>query len=156
MPNLSEENSIAQKLNPAIRKRWLYLIAGLMWSGVGIWLCYLAYGWLYPVDRRISFGLAFIGIILALLIYAFGFSVFAKRNIQRIDQYLKERVCFFAFQSWTSYPLVVFMISLGIFLRKFSPIPKTYLAAMYIGIGGSLFLASFLYYRTLLVGTKNS
>jgi len=140
---------LLNKLNPEVQKGWLYLLAGVMWSGVGIWLCYLAYGWLHPVSRMLAYGMGSVGAILALTIYVFGFSAFARRNIQRIDRCPKERVCIFAFQSWTSYPLVVFMISLGIFLRKYSPIPKPYLAAMYIGIGGSLFLASFLYYRTL-------
>ncbi len=138
-----------KKLKPGVHKGWLYLMAGLMWSGVGMWLCWLAYGWLKPESRISSLGMATVGVILALAIYAFGFSAFANRNILRISEYLHDRVCVFAFQSWTSYPLVAFMISLGIFLRTSSLIPKPYLAAMYIGIGGSLFLASFLYYRTL-------
>ena len=145
-----------KKLKPGVRKGWLYLTAGLMWSGVGIWLCYLAFGWLQAVGRMFAFGMAAVGVILALSIYSFGFSTFANRNIQRIKNYSEEWVCIFAFQSWTSYPLVIFMISLGIFLRKYSPIPKSYLAAMYTGIGGSLFLASFLYYRTLLVRSNDS
>ncbi|MBC8504651.1 MAG: hypothetical protein ISR58_00190 [Anaerolineales bacterium] len=156
MSNLSVKNSLAKKLNPAVRKGWLYLIAGIIWSGVGIWLSYLAYGWLKSTDWITGLGMATIGVLLAIAINAFGFSRFANRNIQRINQYANDRVCMFAFQSWTSYPLVVFMISLGIFLRKYSPIPKPYLAAMYLGIGGSLFLASFLYYRTLLERSNKS
>ena len=38
------------------------------------------------------------------------------------------------------------MISLGIFLRKTSFVPKFLLAPMYIGIGFALFTASFKYY----------
>ena len=134
------------KLKPGTPKTWLYLPAGLMWSAVGIWLCYLAYGWLKPAPLVLSLGMSAFGLILALAIYSFGFSGFANRNITRISIIPTERPCIFAFQSWSSYPLVAVMISLGIFLRKYSPIPKPYLAAMYIGIGGSLFLASFHYY----------
>lgn len=144
------------KLNPAVRKSWHYLLAGLMWSGVGLWLCWLAYGWLIPEGQITAIGMAAAGVILALAIYTFGFSAFANRNVRRINQYVQERVCIFAFQSWTSYPLVAVMISLGIFLRTSSLIPKPYLAVLYTGIGGSLFLASFHYYRFLLENLQRS
>ena len=62
-----------------------------------------------------------------------------------------ERICIFAFQRWTSYPLVVIMMSMGIYLRLYSPIPKPYLAILYIGIGSSLVFASWGYYRLLIV-----
>jgi len=141
-------------LKPGTPKNWLYLTAGLMWSGVGIWLCNLAFGWLAPRKPVLFLSMGAVGVMLALTIYRFGFSAFAKRNIARIKALNSQRPCIFAFQSWTSYPLVAFMISLGIFLRKFSPIPKPYLAAMYIGIGGSLFLASFYYYHIIMDPTK--
>jgi hypothetical protein len=138
-----------QSLTPAADKRWLLLLAGLMWSGVGLMLCNLAYGWLKPVEVGEAMWKALAGILLALAIYRFGFSKFADKNIRRIDNYVNDKVCIFAFQEWTSYPLVVVMVSMGIGLRKFSPIPKPWLAIMYIGIGGSLFLASFHYYLNL-------
>ncbi|MEA3439985.1 MAG: hypothetical protein U9R58_06855 [Chloroflexota bacterium] len=132
-----------------MNKKWLYLIAGGMWSGVGIWLCLLAYRWLKPVSINTTLIFAAVGILLAGAIYLFGFRFFANRNILRINSYYQDRVCIFAFQQWTSYPLVVMMVSLGVFLRVYAPIPKPYLAVLYIGIGGSLFMASFLYYRKL-------
>ena len=139
-----------QKLKPAVTKEWLFAAAGLMWSAVGIFLNSLAYGWLQPVKWSQALVLALTGFVLALAIYHFGFSNLADKNIRRIQDIQARKVCFFAFQQWHSYPLVAFMISLGIFLRKYSPIPKPYLAAMYIGIGGSLFLASFHYYKQLV------
>ena len=138
-----------QSLTPAVDKRWLLLLAGLMWSGVGVMLAYLAYGWLRPIELEEALWKALAGLLLALAIYRFGFSKFADRNIQRIQAYIKNKVCVFAFQEWTSYPLVVVMVSMGIGLRKFSPIPKPWLAILYIGIGGSLFCASFHYYVNL-------
>lgn len=142
-----ERVSSISRIKPSVEKRWLYLIAGIIWSAVGLMLCRLAYGWLTPLSWEKSFALASGGILLAVTIYLFGFSKFARFNIQRIGSYQNEKVCIFAFQRWTSYPLVVVMISLGIFLRQYSPIPKPYLAVLYIGIGGSLFLASLLYYK---------
>jgi len=142
-----ERTDWISKIKPSVEKRWLYLIAGGIWSVVGLMLCRLAYGWLRPVSWPKAGILTLLGLLLAAAIYQFGFICFARGNIRRIANYRIERVCVFAFQRWTSYPLVVVMISLGIFLRIYSPIPKPYLAVMYIGIGGGLFLASLLYYR---------
>jgi hypothetical protein len=83
----------------------------------------------------------------------FGWAATGRRDIflwffktGRIVNIPKERVCLFAFQKWTSYPLVVVMIALGIYLRLYSPIPKPYLAVLYIGLGLSLLVSSLQYY----------
>jgi hypothetical protein len=135
--------------NPAVGKKWLHLAAGLMWSGVGVMLAGFASRWLksmtwLPMSLTILAGAA-----LAALIYLFGFSKVAKKNIRRINAYTKAKVCVFAFQAWKTYPLVALMISLGIYLRIYSPIPKPMLAIAYLGLGFSLFLSSLLYYRQL-------
>ena len=143
------------KLKPAVTKGWLLAAAGLMWSAVGVFLNSLAYGWLQPVKWSQALLMALGGLALAFTIYHFGFSNLADKNIRRIQNIQTHKVCFFSFQQWHSYPLVAFMISLGIFLRKYSPIPKLYLAVMYIGIGGSLFLASFHYFKQLISVDSN-
>ena len=61
-----------------------------------------------------------------------------------------EKPCLFAFQEWHSYPLVLFMIALGIGLRKYSPIPKPLLGIMYLGIGGGIGGASIHYYLDII------
>lgn len=140
-----------KRLKPAVPKGWLYGTAGLMWSAVGLYLISLTFDWLSPLKWTRALPLILAGVALAFTIYYFGFSNFADKNIRRIQNIPGEKACFFAFQQWHSYPLVAFMVSLGIFLRLYSPIPKPYLAAMYIGIGGSLFLASFHYYKTIVL-----
>ncbi len=134
------------KLYPGVPKVWLQLLAGLMWSGVGGMLITLATRWLGLAKADQILLLILAGAALAAVIYLFGFSKMALKNVRRIDMYPQERVCLFAFQKWTSYPLVVFMVSLGIYLRVYSPIPKPLLAILYIGIGGSLLLSSFHHY----------
>jgi hypothetical protein len=136
-------------LKPILHKQWLHLLAGLMWSGVGIMLISLAIGWLrvLPFAKAVPYALA--GIVLAFAIYRWGFSKLSNKNITRINSLAGEKTGLFAFQEWKSYPLVLFMIGLGITLRVYSPIPKPYLAVLYIGIGGGLFLASLHYYRHL-------
>lgn len=126
------------------------MLASIIWSGVGIYLNFLAFRWLTPIkfSQAVLFVLG--GLILSLAIYAIMFRPFADQNIKRIKGMPGDKICLFAFQRWTSYPLVVVMISLGIFLRLYSPIPKPYLAVLYVGIGSSLFLASLRYYRYLI------
>lgn len=132
-------------LRLGVDKKWLYLTAGLMWSGVGVYLCILAYGWLSVVVLMRAMPLALAGLLLALAIWKFEFSKLASKNFKRIKAIRREKPSLFAFQKWSSYPLVAVMIALGITLRH-SPIPKPYLAVLYIGIGGGVFLSSLLYY----------
>ena len=138
-------------LKPGVDKIWLLITAAVMWSGVGIYLDYLAFGWLRPLNLAPATLFIVSGMSLAVGIYFVMFRRFADQNIIRINGLTGERICIFAFQRWTSYPLVLVMISLGIILRKYSPIPKPYLAILYLGIGSSLFLASLRYYRYLTI-----
>jgi len=137
------------QLKPGVPKYWLLLIAGVMWTGVGYFLISLAVGWIFS-PAVVSPWIYWIpGLILALIIYQFGFSKLAKKNSLRIQNIPVEKSCIFAFQEWHSYPLVLFMIGLGITLRNFSPIPKPLLGIMYLGIGGGLGLSSLVYYLSL-------
>lgn len=110
------------KLKPGVGKIWLYLLAGGMWSAVGVILVRLGLSWIIPLEILSAVLIALVGFTLALPIYRLGFYRFAQNNINRIAEVASEKVCVFAFQAWTSYPLVVLMISLGVFLRKYSPI----------------------------------
>ncbi len=130
---------------PKVHKNILILIAGVLWSGVGILLNFFASRWFHLLSQN-QFILAIIGgILLGAIISYFGFSSLAQKNINRINLY-ENKVCMWAFQKWQSYILIIFMISLGIFMRKTSYMPKYLLTPMYIGIGFALFSASFKYY----------
>lgn len=143
------------KFKPAVQKVWLQLSAGLVWFGVGVMLISFASRWLKPVAFSTMLLLVTAGLLLAIGIYFFGFSKLAKKNIKRIRGLEGEKVCLFAFQGWTSYPLVLFMIFLGIYLRAYSPFPKPLLAILYLGIGGGL-LSSSLHYFVHIARTVRS
>lgn len=134
---------------PAVKKIWLHLTAGVMWSAVGIMLTVFAVSWFELVHSWTVLLLIAAGLLLAAAIYFFGFSRLAARNVQRIMAIPKERVCLFAFQKWSSYPLVLVMVGMGIYLRRYSPIPKPDLAILYLGLGGSLFASSITYYSQI-------
>jgi hypothetical protein len=141
--------SFLSKFKPAVRKVWLHFFAGLVWLGVGVMLIGFASRWLRPVILSSKVLLITAGLLLATGIYFFGFSRLAKMNINRINRLKGEKVCLFAFQGWTSYPLVLFMVFLGVYLRTYSPFPKTLLAILYLGIGGGLLSASLNYFANI-------
>ncbi len=85
--------------------------------------------------------------MLAMLSVRWGFGDIAQKNIQRLRR-LPDRGCFFAFQAWKSYLIIMVMIALGVTLRH-SSIPKHFLAVAYTAIGGALIVGSFYYYRHL-------
>jgi hypothetical protein len=133
-----------QRFNPSVSKRWLLIIAGLMWSAVGILLISYALGWLSALELvpELAWGAA--GAILAVIVYRFGFSNIAHKNIRRIKA-VAEKVCVFAFQEWKGYGIIVVMMTGGILLRA-SSLPRAPLAALYLTIGGGLLLSSLHYY----------
>ena len=138
---------VLASLKPAVSRYWLVLLAGLLWSAVGLMLCRLAYLWLVAVPRYGAGFLGIIGLLLALIAYRFSFSRIAEKNIERIGLF-SEKGCLFAFQAWKSYLIIAVMIFLGLFLRH-SSLPKQYLAVIYLAVGGALFLSSFYYYKLL-------
>ncbi|MEA3337543.1 MAG: hypothetical protein U9R25_16715, partial [Chloroflexota bacterium] len=136
-----------RKLKPAVPRSWLFLVAGAMWTAVGLMLLWRALGWLQDLDLALEATLGLLGIGLAFLVYRFGFTHTAQTNIARLCR-LPDSVCVFAFNSWKSYLIIVVMATLGIALRQ-SPLPRTYLAVIYTTIGGALFLASMHFYQRL-------
>jgi len=136
------------KMKPAVDKNVLLLLAGLMWFGVGIMLLIMAVSWLNLFRIRGSWILAGTGVLIALGVHHFGFLKIVDKNLDRLLP-MQGKKCVFAFITWKSYILIAVMIALGLLLRH-SPIPKPYLAVLYIGIGLAMILSSIRYLRILL------
>jgi uncharacterized protein with PQ loop repeat len=132
------------RFTPAVPRHWLFEISGLMWSAVGLMLCGFAIHWFAQIGGQLALSLAALGLVLALALYRFLFLKIVHKNIARIEQ-RQEKTCFFAFQAWRSYGLIVVMMALGITLRH-SAMPKYCLAVIYTMIGVALFLASLTYH----------
>jgi hypothetical protein len=137
--------TLIYRLNPAVDRKYLVLLAGFVWMAVGIMLVSFAVTWLahYPGKGKILFYLA--GFLLAMPVHHFGFLKLADRNINRLMP-LEEKRCLFSFITWKSYLIIVIMVSMGIALRH-SAIPKQYLSVLYNGIGLGLFLSGIRYIR---------
>ncbi|MDA3907304.1 MAG: hypothetical protein PF484_14625 [Bacteroidales bacterium] len=132
---------------PRVPKKVLIFIAGLLWISVGMFLIKLGYNWFSELSPIQITAAIIIGLVLGSIISYFGFSKIAIKNIARINLY-EKKVCVWAFQKWTSYLLVAFMMSLGIFLRN-SILPKYILTPIYFGIGFALLTASYRYFLFL-------
>jgi hypothetical protein len=141
-------NQKMAKIKPAVSKRVLLFLAGLMWLGVGTMLLYLSFSWLNASHAHGAFLFAAIGIMVALLVHHFGFLKIVDKNLGRILP-MEGAKCVFAFMTWKSYIIVAIMVAMGALLRQ-SPIPKPYLSIIYIGIGLALLLSSIRYLRFLL------
>jgi len=141
-----------RKMRPAVGKSTLLFLAAGMWIAVGILLLTMAYSWLQAFPTHGTVVLVTLGVAAALVIHHFGFLKIVDKNLARILP-MKDKRCLFAFMGWKSYLNVALMILLGLFLRH-SPIPKPYLAVVYIGIGLALLLSSVRYLR-ILIGQRS-
>lgn len=141
---MMNRNKWLARLNPALPKKWLLILAGIMWTGVGVMLLRYAITWLTHPLSTISILLGSLGVMISIAANRWMFSNLARKNIERILS-LKDKACAFSFQAWKGYLIIAVMITSGILLRN-SAIPKPYLAVVYAAIGGALLQASLNYY----------
>lgn len=139
---------LIERLNPAVSKNFLLLLAGGVWIIVGIMLIAFALTWSTIIYGAGKYAIFSAGFILALFIHHFGFLRIVDRNLERI-LIMKGKKCLFSFIPWKSYLIIAVMITMGKFLRN-SDIPKQYLALLYFGIGLALILSSYRYLRVFI------
>ncbi len=132
------------KCTPSVDRRWLRILAGLVWFVTGLSLCSVACYWFYSIEATTSLTGVLLGFGSGTLIYRYGFSRLVMKNLERIAR-LPQSACLFAFQAWRSYFLIIFMMFLGYALRH-SPVPRIVTAIIYSAIGSGLTLSSSLYY----------
>jgi hypothetical protein len=137
-----------RKMRPAVGRPVLLFLAAGLWIGVGLLLLAWAWLWLRAYPAHGTVALSALGVAAALVIHHFGFLKIVDKNLDRILP-MRDKRCLFGFMGWKSYLNVAVMILLGNLLRR-SPIPKPYLAVLYIGIGLALLLSSVRYVRVLI------
>ncbi len=140
-------HAFVARFNPVVPRNWLLVLAGLMWSAVGILLCSYALTWVTHPATTIAMALGLLGLAISVAINYWGFSKLARKNIDRIMAY-EDRACAFAFQAWKGYLIIAIMMAGGMMLRH-SAIPRPYLAVIYAAIGAALLQASVNYYLRL-------
>ena len=130
-------------LKPVVARHWLLLLAGFMWTAVGLMLLGRAIGWLGMAQQTLAPAIS--GATIAVGSCGLMFRRVAHKNISRIHG-LPDRVSLFAFNSIRGYLIIVFMIALGITLRH-SPLRRDILAILYTAMGGALLMASLHFYE---------
>ncbi len=133
---------------PAASRKTLALIGGSLWVAVGLFLIVRAAFWL-NYGRSIDYLMVGLAILLGLAKGHYVFRRIVWRNIARLVGLSphKTKICIFAFQALTSYFIAIFMIGLGIALRM-SPLPRDWLAWLYILIGVALIRGGFEYFQS--------
>jgi hypothetical protein len=152
--NTGSSPTLADRMRLDVDRRWLFAIAGVIWTAVGVLLMTYAVTWLRPVPVPLEIELSVAGLAVAAVFVRFVFHGIVRKNITRI-QAGPARASAFSFQGWKSYVITVFMIGLGITLRH-SALPKPALAVMYLGIGVALLLTSLLYHRHLFAHWRHT
>ena len=133
---------------PAVERRWLLLLAGIIWMAVGIMLAAFASTWLRSLPWTVALPFALAGVLVAVVGYRMGFFKLAIHNIQRIHR-LPDRAWIFAFQAGKAY---IDDRRNGHIGRPSAPLSfsQTLPGCDLPRRGGCLFLASLLYYPPAL------
>ena len=128
---------------------WVHIaLSALMWSLVGVKMNLLAANWLSDFQNDVKIYILIIGVIVGISVALFLFSKLVRKNILRINKLPKKSNIIY-FQSLKSYIIIIFMISLGVSMRKSGLIANYILCPIYISIGTALFTSSLIYYKQL-------
>lgn len=129
---LVEEN-IMFKIN----KRYLLLIAGIIWMFSGIMIMrngYFEFGNVDNVFIAVSGG-----ILVFLIFYLYIFRNIVKKSDKRVKNMLEHKQYFWKCFDLKQYVIIVCMMTFGIVLRKYNLVPKSFIAFFYTGLGFALF-----------------
>lgn len=135
------------KFIPTVPRRYLMLIAGIVWSIAGTILLFKAYRFMNFEVKYIFIYLS-ISVLAGLLFFYFLFSKISKRHINRLQSFKNERYSFFSFFNLRSYVLMFSMITMGIIIRKLQLVQNQTLAYVYLTMGIPLLISSFRFYFT--------
>ena len=141
---------LIKRLNPALGKKWHYLVNVVLWIGLGIMLVSIASRWLQGWDSLTNGMILGGGLLFGFIFYRFGFSRMAAKNIRRIEAKPGDKHCIFGFHGWKLYPIVVIMVLTFVALRENELVPLQMLAVLYFAIGFSKFASSMVYIRKLI------
>lgn len=127
---------------PSISRNLVIKGAGLFWIVGGLFLLFRSYSLIQYTEESLLL-LSLIAITISILKSRFMFSKIVKKNITRIEALVpgKKKICLFAFQSVESYILIIFMVTLGNFLRN-SDLSADLLFVIYLAIGLTLIISS--------------
>jgi hypothetical protein len=143
-----------EKLTPRTDRRYLYIVAALVWTFAGSMLLFRGI-LLFKQDAYLIWIRLIISVIAGTLFYRLLFSSISRKHTTRIASMQLERPCLFSFFNFRSYILMTLMITAGISLRKSGIMPPVYLSVIYVTMGIPLFISSFRFYYAFAVYPSN-
>ena len=137
--------SFFYSLKPGVPKRWLLLVAALVWTFAGGMLLGKGFSHLlrFSGNLLIRFSVAF---AVGLLFFQVLFARISLKHINRIKTLDVVKPCIFSFFNFRSYILMGLMITMGIMLRHLSFINKDFLYTFYVAMGIPLLLSAARFY----------
>jgi len=141
---------LLHRLNPAVPKSVLPVIAGVAWGAVGIMLLTRSSIWFLPAERNMAFWISLaVGLAMAAGMIPGMFLGIVRKNLARLTS-RPDRACLFSAFAWRSWVMVVVMSVGGGMLRR-SDAPRMALAGPYLGMSLCLLAGSWLYLRHVVV-----
>lgn len=138
-----------------VSRRTLLLFAGLLWVIAGFNVLLIGINTWQEIDKP-SFLAKSLWAMLVFCIFLFMiFKPLHKKYTLRIAN-LNERnnpLTFFNLKGWA---IMIFMITLGITVRKFNLLPDSFIASFYTGLSLALSTTGFLFLYSWLKQNKNS
>lgn len=138
------------EFKPKVSREVLILLAGMVWLSVGIMLLSRAYGWWQQYSGSLFVFFVLISLILGSVKGYYIMTRVVRKNILRIHQ-LSTRNFVLAFITLRTYLLILVMMILGIVVRH-APVPKIYLAIVYLAVGIAMLVSSPPYFIALFSG----
>jgi hypothetical protein len=138
-------NPTLQKFSPAVPRKVLRPLAGIIWGLVGIMLLVRTTIWLLTNPLQPSLIALAVGLAMAAFMLPKVFRKIALKNIARLAE-RPDPACVFSVYPRRSWLLVALMFIGGITIRH-SPIPRPYLRAPYFAMGICLLGGAMVYLR---------
>lgn len=120
-----------------INKRYLLLLAGILWMISGIMLMKTGSKEFKNVEN--IFISVFLVIIVFLIFYWFIFKNIVKKNDLRVKAMMEHKQYFWKCFDFKQYVIIICMMTFGILLRKSGVVSKNFIAFFYTGLGFALF-----------------
>lgn len=138
----------------SVNKRTLFFVGGLVWIIAAVRVFTIGTESLVQASHPNYIINTIIGLITLLIFFVFIFSKLSSKHAKRIIKSELQRRCPFAFFDVKSYVIMIFMISLSIYLKSLNIINLNYLGSFYVGIGIALFLGGVLYIKNGVIFNK--
>lgn len=132
----------------------MLFIAGAVWMVAGVNILRIGIlTWLG--DSHLQLFKVGEAIVIFLLFFLFVFRRLYAKHSDRISR-KKEKSCPFSFFDKKGWLIMIFMITLGIIIRRYSLLPNSFISVFYTGLSSALIITGVLFLRKGWLGKKGS